>query len=176
LKLKDLLSPFILIPAGILFLIISFLVYTSNGKNAKLIAAKLKLGAFLLTFSWFVTNCDGPITCYAPFEPNDGINFYSKDTTDFSTFKAGDTIFGNVSQRTYSNYSFKLIDSVSKVNVLKGSLTAKDGSFDNSSEQFYFLLDSNLKKGAYFINFYGEKTAQVQQLNILDSGRIIHVK
>jgi hypothetical protein len=93
-RLKDLFSPFIIIPIGLIFLIISLLVFLTKGENKKLISTKLKLGAFLLSFNWFVSGCDpGFSTCYMPSLGNDEISIMNKDTTKYDwTFLPGDTV------------------------------------------------------------------------------------
>ncbi|MGA2295941.1 MAG: hypothetical protein ABSG15_00150, partial [FCB group bacterium] len=85
-----------------------------------------------------------------------------------------DTVKGNILRRTYSIYTFNLIDSATNIQKQNGNLFPTDGAFDSSSENFYFILDSSLSTGTYQLNFYGENSQQANKTNLWEDF-IIHV-
>lgn len=72
---------FVYAGVGIAFAAVSLWVFLSNGKSARAIRAKYKLGGILLT-AWAMlsaANCSGPgpgpfVTCYEPVDPKQGEN------------------------------------------------------------------------------------------------------
>lgn len=158
-KPKDLLFPFILIPLGIAFFTIALLLFLSNGENKKLISAKLKIGALLLSFGWLASCEIGTTTCYAP-APNNLLNI----NTD-STYAAGDTLRDNLIGGSYKFYSFILSEQQSALSKQEGRLIPNDGSFGDNSESFYFVLDKSIPEGVYWLDVYGGDTDLLETQN-----------
>lgn len=155
-KIRDSLFPIIIIPVGILFITISLFVILSKGKNKKLINSKLKIGAFILSFSYFTACGKFGATCYEPAPLPNSIEISYNN----SLFNQGDTVFGNIYEGTFTEYFFELKDSLEEKIVQKGDLIASDGAFDDANENFYFILDSTVSYGFYFVDFYGKKSDQ----------------
>ena len=145
---RDFLFPIIVIPVVIIFGLISALVLINNGKNAKLIAAKLRVGAFLLSFSWFAVSCTPTVECYAPAESNR----ISINTTDIQSMKPGETINGTIIYAVDSLYSYLLSDTLTGTEYQNGSIVNK---FDkNNNIVFEIKLKDDLPKGAYNLEFF----------------------
>ncbi len=160
-KIKDLISPFILIAAGLAFVLIAGLVIITNGKNKKLIAGKIRIGAFLLSFSWFVSGCDiGVVNCYAPVPPENIIELISKNSKveKYNQFLTGDTVFCYVHQPTFYSYAYELVDSVSNLTKQSGNMTNDSTKFN--TKFFHFILGSQLEKGTYTIKYSGIDSLQ----------------
>ena len=175
-KLKDLLSPFILLSVGLAFVLIAFLVYITMGKSKKLIASKIKIGAFLLSFSWFVAGCDFPSTrtCYAPaLLPDIKITNPIDSITHSYTFKPKDTVYVQIDRASFYYYSFVLVSAITDSGSQSGYLVFDANK--NQAKYYHFILDSVLAKGAYFINYFGEDSLKSSK-NPLSASQIIHIK
>ena len=175
-KLKDLFLPIILLSVGLVFVAISCLVILSNGKNKKLIESKMKIGAFLLTFSWFAAGCGQTTnTCYVPAQPDDIIQIKPKNSEidPHYNFNPGDSVFGIIRNSSYHTYTFDLADSIS--NQIKQSGTLTIDSVESRYKYIHFILDLKLEKGTYKINYTGFDTLNTKQSQ-LDVHDIIYIK
>jgi hypothetical protein len=161
-KAKDTLLPVIVIPVGIAFVVVCVLVYLNKGKSGKLIATKLKLGAFILSFSWFVSSCEPVVTCYEPALLENTIMIEPP-----GKFNPGDTLKGSVDNRTYDYFSYFLIDSASAGIKQSGILNPNDTTLKDYNEPFFIMLDSSLTAGTYYIDIYGENTAELKKTKFL---------
>ena len=108
------------IVAGAAFLGVSLWAFLSNGRSAKAIRYKYKLGGIMLT-AWAMlsaASCEGPgpmvtcyepaVTCYdVPVEENDMINVYVKDYGG-NKLKSGDVLVVSVSYPSYENYRCRI--------------------------------------------------------------------
>jgi hypothetical protein len=174
-KIRDLLSPFILIGAGLAFVIVSFLVILTNGKNRRLIASKMKIGALLLTFTWFASGCsplDPSPTCYAPALATNVVEIKSKnpEIDNNLNFMPGDTVYGIIANSTLYAYSYQLTDSISNQIKQSGALT--NDSIIFKEKYFHFILDSKLDKGTYSINIIGTDSLGTKQIPISGNDKI----
>ncbi len=145
---RDILFPIILIPVVVFFGLISALVLINNGKNAKLIAAKLRVGAFLLSFSWFAVSCTPTVECYATAMADQII----MNNGGRQSLKPGDTIAGNIKYPNRSVYNYTLTDTLSGVEVQNGAIPNNS----NSEKDLYFeiILNDSLSKGGYYLDFF----------------------
>ena len=110
---------FIYIAAGIAFLAVSAWVFLSNGKNAKALRAKYKLGGLLLTCTAMlsVTTCgqvphpgvtcyDTEITCYDPVVENYAHVVSPKHDEDWNwLFSKGDSLKVQIEYPTYEKFN-----------------------------------------------------------------------
>lgn len=162
-KIKDVFSPLFFIVLGAAFLTVSLWVWFSNGKNAKAIKAKYKLGGMILSLSFFAsTGCEPAITCYDPV-PQDYV--YAEKLYSDSIF-AGDTILISIQGKTFQNYSYSLSDSTATKVLQDGMLTVNK----NSNSEFTFIINKNLTyKGKVKIDIFGEQTAVLKKTNLIFS-------
>ena len=162
-KIKDIFSPLFFIVLGIAFLVVSLLVWFSNGKNAKAIKAKYKLGGMILSLSFFAsTGCEPVITCYDPI-PQDYV--YAEKLYTDSIFK-GDSVLISIQAKTFSNYSYTLSDSTATKVLQEGILAAHK----NSNSEFTFTINKNLSYiGKVKIDIFGEQTAEIKKANLIFS-------
>ena len=164
-KQKDIFIFIILIPLGLSFLVITTLLFFNNGKSRKLIAAKLKLGALILSFSWFTTSCDIGQTCYAPAPAENSVYLYNNDTLNISL---NDSLKLIVNNPTFNNYSYRINDTLNslKQNGLCEQLT---DSLRYNSKVLYFLVDKSLGAGKYNLEVFGEKSTDLKYVTKLQS-------
>jgi hypothetical protein len=157
-KDREYLLPLLLL-AGAAFVLVSVLVFLSLGRNRRLLSAKMRIGAFLLSFSFFAVSLSGCRTCYEPTPPPNTLIIFQTEPDHHP----GDTITGHIENRTYPYYSFELLDSTTSALAQNGHLQAKDGAFNDYSEYFYFVIDSAVPAGTYHLNVYGEITDQISK-------------
>ena len=155
-KPKDVFIFIILIPLGLTFLIISALLYFNNGKSRKLVAAKLKLGALMLSFSWFTTACEPYVSCYAPAELPNSVFIQVKGDTIHLSLK--DTLRLEIIHPTYNFYSFQISDSINNIKSKGLCVEVKDSSSTNA-RLLYIPIDVVIPAGTHSISIFGEKSA-----------------
>lgn len=155
---KDLIAPFLLAGIGLAFVFVSFMVRLSNGKSAKWVARKMKIGAILLSLSATVS-CDRIITsCYdMPAPPNSmWINEAIGDIIEIQP-DTGNVLNGFIDNRESNSFSFSVIDS-NEFKVQNGAINAADGLYDSYYENFIIELDTTLIPGNYSLNLYDVNT------------------
>ncbi|MCX6152833.1 MAG: hypothetical protein NT007_01600 [Candidatus Kapabacteria bacterium] len=165
-KIKDIYTPIVLIAAGAAFIFILILVFLTNGRSRKLIASKLRIGAFLLSFGWLVTSCSTP-TCYAPAEPENSIRILPKkgnSSNELYNYLSGDTLSGYIHEPTFYFYSFQLVDSASKQIKQAGELIIDSTLYHE--KMFHFILGSNLTQGTFEINYFGEDSLKSKKIEL----------
>jgi hypothetical protein len=161
-KIRDLIFPMIIIPAGLAFLILCFLLWANHGQNKRLLTAKLGTGAFLLSFSVLAACGQHHITCY---EVAPSPNSLSIAPTD--SLKASDTLKAYIYSPSWTHYSFSIVNPADGKVVHQGEIMPKSGSFTDYSTEVYMLLPSALNKGKFEILYYGEKTAEIRNDSLL---------
>ncbi|MFH1052367.1 MAG: hypothetical protein V1779_15710 [bacterium] len=163
---KELYIPLIIIALTLVFGIICLMVYLSNG-NAYWIKKKLKIGALLLTFSWFANSCEiePTRTCYLPAMPENSISISNQ--SDSIIYSIKDTMFIQIDNPSYPYFSYDILDK--SMNSIKSDLLNKH--FDSTTyNEFYFLIFTvEFTPGKYQINFYGEKEEIVTRKNKIKS-------
>ena len=141
---------FIYIAAGIAFLAVSAWVFLTNGKNAKALRAKYKLGGLLLTCTAMlsvascgqiphpgVTCYDAEIMCYDPYvEEKDIVDLYFKDEhgiygLEGREISPGDLISVSIANPSHDNYVLKILTSDTERTELQSSeiIIPEDGSY-----------------------------------------------
>ena len=111
---------FIYIAAGVAFVAASLWVFLSNGKSAKAIRYKYKLGGIMLT-AWamlsaasctgrppFVTCYEPVVTCYDVAMETDIVSVTVKDYGG-NKLKPGDTMVFNIENPSYKEYRFRIV-------------------------------------------------------------------
>ena len=165
---KEIFIPIYLIFLSIVFITVSFLLYLTNGKNSKLLAKKLKIGAMIITLS-AVIGCSGsstpePVmkTCYKPAPPN-------VFTITQEHWKEGGIIVDDetdlilnciLDRRSSDEFSFRLLDADKKV-IASGNLEADDGKFDENSEDVKVKFNKDIPKGDYSIQFFASSVDKI---------------
>lgn len=104
----------IYIAAGVAFLAVSLWAFLSNGRSAKAVRAKYRLGGIMLT-AWAMlsaASCGNPpfVTCYEPVVecydvamPENELYVSLKDTTA-SSLKSGEVLVVSISNPTFERY------------------------------------------------------------------------
>lgn len=143
---KDYIFPFVVIPVGIAFLIVTAFVFFSNGKSARLIRYKLKIGAFLLSFSWFAS-----LTAFAQDNSNTCYNKPPEALSELDlkyNFQAGGKLIGSIRKASKGAYTFKITNSKKKI-LKEDLLIIHPGASTEIFDKFRINLDPMLKKGTY---------------------------
>jgi hypothetical protein len=150
---KELFLPLIIFALTLVFAVICLMVYLSKG-NAYWIKRKLKIGALLLTFSWFANSCEkNPFgnTCYDPMPAENSI--WIDKGGDSLIYAISDSMFIQITNPSYPFFSFDIYDF--EANLLESGLLTKRDSLPYDT--YYFIIfDKDYKAGDYKINFYGE--------------------
>ena len=111
---------FIYIAAGVAFVAVSLWVFLSNGKSARAIRYKYKLGGIMLT-AWamlsaasctgrppFVTCYEPVVTCYDVAMETDLVSATVKDYGG-NKLKPGDTMVFSIENPSYKEYRFRIV-------------------------------------------------------------------
>lgn len=144
---KDYLLPLIIIPIGIAFLIISAFVFFYNGRSARLLRYKMRIGAFLLTFSFFssltaVSQERGQVLCYEmPMEISKQVN------VKYNSQKGGELV-GSINILSKGVYTYQILNSRNK-SVQYGVLNITPKSGEDYYNKYVIKLEPKLKKGNY---------------------------
>ncbi|MBO4465597.1 MAG: hypothetical protein J5748_02845 [Bacteroidales bacterium] len=174
---------FIYIAAGIAFLAVSAWVFLTNGKNAKALRAKYKLGGLLLTCTAMlsvascgqvphpgVTCYDVAVTCYDPVV-NDYAHIIAsrQDENGIWLVSKGDSLKVLVEFPTYSRYSVvisKFVDS--KAGDLLQTETFDAPSRDDFDHSFVFAPADETYRGAALAQIFGkdEQLGEDMELSI----------
>ncbi len=159
---RDLIFPLVVVPVAAAFLLIGLMLFFDRN-NKKLLTAKLRTGAFLLSFSWFVSCGTPQPTCYDVAPANNSPVFNMSNSK-----KAGDTVNGHIYGPTYPYYAVVIEDKDGK-QVLQSTLVSpKEDSLTAQKNQFYFILDPSLPSGYHQLRFYGEEGNSISRKNLLD--------
>jgi hypothetical protein len=163
-KIRDYFFPMIIIPLGLSFLAISFFLWMKGGKDKYLIKAKIRIGAMMLSFSYFVS-CGYPQrTCYEmPPSPN------AVMMTLGDSIHSGDSIEGNIYNPSFANYSYRIMDSSGTVKLQEALLSPVYGSFAKNQGNFILVIDSKLKAGQYQLEIFSENSSVITGTKLLDS-------
>ena len=144
----------------LVFAVICLMVYLSKG-NAYWIKRKLKIGALLLTFSWFANSCEkSPFvnTCYDPQPAENSI--WIDNGGDTLHYPLNDTMFVQILNPSYPFFSFDVYDF--NLNFIKSGLLTKRDSLPYDT--YYFVtFDKDYLSGNYKINFYGEEDQNISK-------------
>ena len=162
---------FIYIAAGIAFLAVSAWVFLTNGKNAKALRAKYKLGGLLLTCTAMlsvascgqiphpgVTCYDVTVTCYDPVVENYAHIVSSKqDENGIWLVSKGDSLTVRIQDPTYAKYGVvisKFVDSKAGDVLQTESFDAESGDYFEHS--FAFAPTDETYRGAVLAQIFGK--------------------
>lgn len=161
---------FIYIAAGIAFLAVSAWVFLTNGKNAKALRAKYKLGGLLLTCTAMlsvascgqvphpgVTCYDTAVTCYDPVVENYAHVETAKHDENWNWFLSkGDSLKVSIQYPTYAKYSVaisKFVDSKAGDLLQTEYFDAENG--DSFEHSFAFAPTDETYRGAVLAQIFG---------------------
>jgi hypothetical protein len=137
---------------GVAFATISALVWTTRGRNSRLIRRKLALGATLLTLTGSAAGCGKErVTCYAPPPPNQ-IELTGGSLVEVD-LQGDRVVHGEITACSGQDFSFQIADA-SNVEQQRGPLVPTDGAFDESIEAFTLEVSADLMPGDYRLAFF----------------------
>lgn len=152
---KDLTTTSLVLLAGALFALVSFLVFISLGKNKRFVNWKVRVGAWLITLTTIVnTGCPEPVvTCYDPI-PIDYIEINENEVQGTLTINLKeDSEFNfNIYQPTTEEIYFVLKKDVEEFD--SGSATFVSGSIQDGMIEYKVNLSSELLTGEYTFDLY----------------------
>jgi len=154
---ENIITPIIVIGLSLAFITVSLLVSVLNG-NSKLVKAKLKIGALIITLTAFVnTNSFSQKTCYKTTAISaETISFDTQSENLTIKIHEGDKVLSGKIENFESNqYFFTISDSADKV-IHKGEAKAIDGKFDSDKENFEIHL-GKLTTGNYALKIFSSK-------------------
>ncbi|MFH1052366.1 MAG: hypothetical protein V1779_15705 [bacterium] len=165
---KELYIPLIIVALTLMFGIICLMVYLSDG-NAYWIKKKLKIGALLLTITWFVNSCEKSptieVTCYDPMPPKNTI--WINNSNDTLIYSVKDTMFIHIINPSFPFYSFDITDSSLK--SIKSDILKKQNDTTSYDKFYILILTNDFEIGKYIINFFGENDTIVTKKNKIRS-------
>jgi hypothetical protein len=159
-EIKKITLPIILAALSLVFIITCVALYLHNGKSAKWVARKMKVGGIMLSLTAILSACDPTqvndepeITCYMVASSN--LIIVETDSTNTITLDLPNkqTIEGEIMSRVSNKFCFTVLDSTERV-VQKENISALDGAFDESEEHFKITIDNKLANGNYSLKFY----------------------
>ena len=160
---KEIYIPLLIVVLTLAFGVICLMVYLSDGK-AYWIKKKLKIGALLLTFSFFAESCE-TTSCYLPPMPGNSIRIDNSGDSLIYSFK--DTMFVKISNLTYPFFSYDIMDD--SFNSIKSDLLQKENDSTNYNNFYFLIFENDFEPGKYKINFYGESDELVTLKNKIDT-------
>ncbi len=161
---KEILFPIAIIALSIIFSIIVFAVFLSNGKSKFWISKKMRIGAVILSLSSFSVQ-QACVTCYEP--AMDDMYEFERDSTGTLSINLSDSsrVVGTIYSRMSSVYSFSITSSELDNDTLDlGEILPADGSYDEPTEDVYFDIDTSLNEGVYKLNIFKVKS-DIQNMN-----------
>ncbi|MDD3626457.1 MAG: hypothetical protein PHV06_03990 [bacterium] len=160
---KEIIIPIYLFGISILFIIVSFLLFLSGGKNAKLLSKKLKLGALIisLTAALGCTPINPHVTsCYVPPMPYVEVENEVVDRSDTEwkysieiDLSKTNVITGKSMHSFGASISFRITDKNGNVIQFDDAVPV-DGKFNDHSEKLECRLNKDIRPGEYTIVFY----------------------
>jgi len=150
---------FTLIFISAAFVVVSFLVMLTGGKNKFLLSRKLRLGAMIIGMTCLANGCRPFVTCYeVAMEPvmncqdsvsNDGVIVIEKNIIEISF---------NCSYLYYEFISYKI--STNSQIVFSGDCTKTD---TDSSQNLKVQIPRQMDAGNYTLQFYYVKASEVDE-------------
>lgn len=152
---KETLIPIVFVALSLLFIAICTMHYLSKGKSAYWLKRKMKIGALLLTLSYFQVNSySQDQLCYKPIENKFRLDPKISKTGTFNLQK-DNIVIGTIYRCTLNQFSFALFNEKKEM-VQKGNLIPVDGVFNAYHEDFKFEIDKTLKSGRYTLLFFNK--------------------
>ena len=152
---KDITLPFIVFGLSIAFFVVTLGVYLTRGKSPYWISKKIAVGALLLSFTSLANNSCGHVDCYAPPPPSNQFELDSGNTSTISVnLKESNTLTGTLLYRSGTDFTFNVTDTLKEKTYQTGKIKAKDGKYDEYTEDILIELDTSLKSNTYFLYLY----------------------
>jgi len=157
---KEFTVTILVIGLSILFTVVSLALFISRGKSKFWTAKKMKLGALLLTVSALtsMSSCKGGdednirVSCYEMVERTNVV--YIENFHETVNLKETKVLNGIIEYRSSEIYSYSLKNDSDSTFLSRELLIPKDGSFDDTTEQFSIHLNNDLVPGSYTLSFY----------------------
>jgi hypothetical protein len=150
---KEICLPLVLIGLSAAFIVVSFLVWITRGKDS-LLKKKLRIGALILSLSGVGSGCWPVISCYDGLPADrfvlEGTDVYGEIELDLTV---SNILKGKIQQRRGKDYWF-LITGQDSVEIQTGTLEALDGAFNEDTEEFEIAVRSDIPTGGYDLTFY----------------------
>ena len=150
-KPRDLIFPLIIIPLGLAFLFAG-LMLIFRPDSRRIIALKMRPGAFLLSFS-FMAACSTPppVTCYKPAPPENSVVF-----DIYEAVSPGDTLRGRIYQVTYDHLIYEIFSVDDRQMILNGRFTDSAGTAVFRDGWFRIATNGDMRSGNYILRIMGE--------------------
>ncbi len=162
-------APAAVVALTILFGLVSFLVWSTRGRNAWLLRRKLAVGAVLLGLTWTAAGCgDGPSTlCYAPAPP-DSVEIDGAAGSEITLAADGPrSVTGEVVRRLSDSFSFLITDEADSVRQ-REDIAAADGAFDSPQEAFAITIAPEIPPGDYRLSFHPVPAAEAVPMGAVE--------
>jgi hypothetical protein len=157
---KEICLPLVLIGLSAAFIVVSFLVWITRGKDS-LLKKKLRIGALILSLSGVGSGC-WAVSCYEtlPYDyfTLEGMDFNGEIELDLTV---SNILRGKIEQRHSQEYWF-LIAGQDSAEIQTGTLEALDGAFNENTEEFEIAVRSDIPSGRYELYFYSEESDSEQ--------------
>jgi hypothetical protein len=159
---KYMITPLLLAVLGAAFILVSFLVFISRGKDA-FIRQKLRIGALILTLTALSLSCqtnqNDMVLCYKAAFPASRItieNEISQNREIIVDALGNRTISGIIEEDTekHASYSYRIVDT--KDTLLQKGELAVTASEDQKSAplSFKITIDQDIPAGTYILRLY----------------------
>lgn len=172
-KIKNLISPLLIIVLSIAFITVAVGVYLTRGKSRFWISKKMLIGSVLLSLTSVINqSCTIFGTdCYDPAPPNE----ISMDNSDYSgtidiNIKTENKLTGILYDRNGEDFSFNITDTLNSDTLQIGRINPSDKEFNENTEDIFIELDSSLPINEYILNLYDKK--QSEQYNPVSTYRL----
>ena len=169
---KEIWIPLYLLMLSLVFVTVSFLLYLSGGKNQKLLAKKLSLGAMIISITAAVgcTPIKPPHTCYVPPSAyvqveNEVIDRSTSDWKYSVEIDISETniIKGKSMHSFGSKISFRITDTDGKI-IQFSDAKPVDGEFNDHTEELEMHLNKDTEPGEYILTFYTREKALAERM------------
>lgn len=162
-NIKNLTTPILIIGLSIGFAIVGLGVYLTRGKSKFWISNKMLLGSLLISLISVINqSCERFGTeCYDPAPPNEiKLDNYNYSGVIDINIASENKITGILYDRNGEDFSFNITDTLKTDTVQIGDIVPSDGKFDESTEDIYIEIDSNIPVSEYLLNLYTTKQSE----------------
>lgn len=175
---KEVLIPIALAGLGIVFSIILLAVFISRGKSEFWVSKKMKIGAVIISLSSFaVQQSCVPVTCYEPAMPDQMYITTNSQGEIIMNLNDSTVIRGILYERQSIEFSFNIADTLKSDSIIqKGEILPVDGNFDESNEDFYLKINSNIAEGTYLLKLFNTNRAMQDSLYPMFTQRLKIIK
>jgi len=161
-KVKALITPLLIIVLSFAFITVIVGVYLTKGKARFWISKKMLIGSLLLSLTSVINqSCNVGNSCYDPNVPNQ-ISMDNSDNTGIIQIdkKTGNKLTGILYDRSGQEFSFNIKDTLNSDTLQIGRIIPLDGAFNESTEEVFIELDSNVLISECILNLYDRKESE----------------